>query len=57
MTKRVAIQGIKGSFHHQVSVNYFSEPIDIIPLLSFSDVVKRLCSEMLKLELLHLKIQ
>ena len=44
MTKRVAIQGIKGSFHHQVSVNYFSEPIDIIPLLSFSDVVKRLCS-------------
>ena len=44
MIKRVAIQGIKGSFHHQVSVNYFSEPIDIIPLLSFSDVVKRLCS-------------
>ena len=43
MIKRVAIQGIKGSFHHQVSVNYFSEPIDIIPLLSFSDVVKRLC--------------
>ena len=44
MINRVAIQGIKGSFHHQVSVNYFSGPIDIIPLLSFSDVVKRLCS-------------
>ena len=44
MKKNIGIQGIKGSFHHQVSVNYFSEPIDIIPLLSFSDVVKRLCS-------------
>ena len=44
MKKRVAIQGINGSFHHKVSVNYFSEPIDIIPLLSFPDVIKRLCS-------------
>ena len=27
MKNKIAIQGIKGSFHHQVALNYFDETI------------------------------
>jgi prephenate dehydratase len=45
MTKKVAIQGIEGSFHHIVSQTYFEEAIEVQPYLSFSEVVESLMSK------------
>jgi prephenate dehydratase len=42
MQNKIAIQGIKGSFHHQVALEYFQEPISIQECLSFEAVVDRL---------------
>ena len=39
MIKSVAIQGIKGSFHHIVSQNYFKTPVSIAPFMSFDQTV------------------
>lgn len=39
MIKSVAIQGIKGSFHHIVSQQYFDETINISECLTFDGVV------------------
>ena len=39
---RVAIQGIKGSFHHIVAQNYFSEEIDLLECMTFSEMPKLL---------------
>ena len=44
MIKKVAIQGIKGSFHHLVTQNYFATPVEIEPLLTFNDVIASLTS-------------
>lgn len=41
MKKRVAIQGIKGSFHHIVALSYFGDGIEIDPLLTFHQVVNQ----------------
>nr|WP_298287314.1 prephenate dehydratase [uncultured Lutibacter sp.] len=38
MTMKVAIQGIKGSFHHIVAEAYFGKNIDLIECLSFSEL-------------------
>ncbi|PIB32819.1 prephenate dehydratase [Gaetbulibacter sp. 5U11] len=40
MIKSVAIQGIKGSFHHIVSQNYFQTNVSIVPFLSFDQTVE-----------------
>ena len=45
MIKKVAIQGIKGSFHHLVSQNYFMNSAEAEPLLSFNEVVSHLVSK------------
>lgn len=42
MTTKIAIQGIKGSFHHQVVKEYFSENVDIDECLSFEELVDSL---------------
>jgi prephenate dehydratase len=39
---KVAIQGIKGSFHHIVAAEYFGENIDLVECLSFSEMPKLL---------------
>ena len=39
MIKTVAIQGVKGSFHHIVSQNYFETPVSILPFMSFDNTV------------------
>jgi len=44
MTKRVAIQGIEGSFHHIVSQTYFEGSVEVQPYLSFGDVVESVVS-------------
>ncbi|KRD11793.1 prephenate dehydratase [Flavobacterium sp. Root901] len=42
MTAKIAIQGIKGSFHHQVVKEYFSENVDIDECLSFEELIDSL---------------
>jgi prephenate dehydratase len=36
----IAIQGIKGSFHHQVAQEYFKNKVSILECNSFESVVK-----------------
>ncbi len=42
MPLRIAIQGIKGSNHHQVAKEYYGNDIDLVECLSFHDLVDRL---------------
>ena len=35
---KVAIQGIEGSYHHQVAMEYFGDSVEVIELLSFDEV-------------------
>ena len=44
MTTKIAIQGIKGSFHHQVVNEYFSENVSIDECLSFEELIDSLLS-------------
>ena len=40
METKIAIQGIKGSFHHQVAALYFSEKVELEECMSFETLVK-----------------
>jgi len=42
MTTKIAIQGIKGSFHHQVVKEYFAENVEIDECLSFEELIDSL---------------
>lgn len=42
METKIAIQGIKGSFHHQVAYEYFQQEHDLDECMSFDDLVKSL---------------
>ena len=42
--KKVAIQGIKGSYHHQVALNYFGKEIEIIEFLSFDELANSIAN-------------
>lgn len=42
MKGKVAIQGIKGSFHHQVATEYFGEDIEICECMSFDKLTDTL---------------
>ena len=44
MTTKIAIQGIKGSFHHQVVKEYFPENVEIDECLSFDELIDSLLS-------------
>jgi len=35
---KIAIQGIKGSYHHQVAINKFGDDIEIVECANFSDI-------------------
>ena len=39
MIQKVAIQGIKGSFHHQVALEYFHQDVDVVECMSFEELV------------------
>jgi len=41
---RIAIQGIKGSFHHQVAQDYFYQNVEVDECLSFEELVASLLS-------------
>jgi prephenate dehydratase len=40
LIKTVAIQGIRGSYHHIVSLQYFEHPVDVIECMTFDRVVE-----------------
>ena len=42
METKIAIQGIKGSFHHQVAKEYFEQEYDLDECMSFTSLVKSL---------------
>jgi prephenate dehydratase len=44
MELKIAIQGIKGSFHHQVAQEYFGEDIQVDECLSFEELVDSILS-------------
>ncbi|MCL6268104.1 prephenate dehydratase [Flagellimonas myxillae] len=44
MDLKVAIQGIKGSNHHQVAKEYFGEKIELVECLSFDKMIEHLCA-------------
>ena len=43
MDLKVAIQGIKGSNHYQVAMDYFDENIQLVECLSFDAMIDHLC--------------
>ncbi|WP_324721653.1 prephenate dehydratase [Salinimicrobium sp. HB62] len=45
MEEKVAIQGIRGSFHHQVAGEYFGQDIPVDECRSFRDVVESLLTQ------------
>ncbi|AJR03303.1 prephenate dehydratase [Siansivirga zeaxanthinifaciens] len=45
MIKTVAIQGVKGSFHHIVSKQYFAKPVETIECNTFDSLVDSLMSK------------
>ncbi|GAA4964868.1 prephenate dehydratase [Algibacter aquimarinus] len=45
MIKTVAIQGVRGSFHHIVSQEFFNKPVDIIECMTFDKVVDSLTTK------------
>lgn len=45
MINTVAIQGVRGSFHHIVSREFFDKPVDIIECMTFDRVVDALIKE------------
>jgi len=45
LIKTVAIQGVKGSFHHIVSQEFFSKPVDVIECMTFDGVVDSLATK------------
>ena len=48
MKEKIAIQGIKGSFHHSVAMDYFSHDVALEECLSFDAVVDALLSGKVK---------
>ena len=45
MSLKIAIQGVKGSNHHQVATNYFGEDIDLVECMSFDSLVDKLLNK------------
>ena len=39
---KIAIQGIKGSFHHLVALNYFGPTVDIVECITFQEIINKL---------------
>jgi prephenate dehydratase len=45
MSLKIAIQGIKGSNHHQVALDYFGDTINLVECMSFHDLVDQLINK------------
>ena len=55
MKEKIAIQGIKGSFHHAVAMDYFSPEVALEECLSFDAVVDALLSGKVKQAIMALE--
>jgi len=55
MKKKVAIQGIKGSFHHQVALEYFQENVTIDECLSFEALADSLLNNLSQLAVMAIE--
>ena len=40
LIEKVGIQGVKGAFHEEAAISYFGEELEIVPRLTFSDLVE-----------------
>jgi len=45
MNKKVGIQGIKGSFHHLVAMDYYHKDVAVMEHMSFHDLAQKLASK------------
>ncbi|MCM4157187.1 prephenate dehydratase [Gramella sp. AN32] len=45
MDKKIGIQGIKGSFHHLVAMNYYHRDVEVIEHLSFHELARQLAEK------------
>ncbi|APG60270.1 prephenate dehydratase [Christiangramia salexigens] len=45
MGKKIGIQGIKGSFHHLVAMDYYHRDVEVMEHLSFQELVQKLASK------------
>ncbi|MGA8853849.1 MAG: prephenate dehydratase [Christiangramia sp.] len=45
MDKKVGIQGIKGSFHHLVAMDYYHKDVSVLEHLSFHELAQKLASK------------
>ncbi|WP_162126436.1 prephenate dehydratase [Flavobacterium phycosphaerae] len=55
MEERIAIQGIKGSFHHQVALEYFQKNVKIDECLSFEALTDSLLSDKAQLAVMAIE--
>lgn len=55
MKQKIAIQGIKGSFHHQVALEYFQEQIIVDECLSFESLTDSLLSNRAQLAVMAIE--
>ena len=55
MKEKVAIQGIKGSFHHQVALEYFQENVIVDECLSFEALVDSLLNNQSQLAVMAIE--
>ncbi|WP_300441239.1 prephenate dehydratase [Christiangramia sp.] len=44
MDKKIGIQGIKGSFHHLVAMDYYHKDVSVLEHLSFHELARKLAS-------------
>lgn len=45
MNKKVGIQGIKGSFHHLVAMNYYHKDVEVMEHMSFHELAQKLAAK------------
>ncbi len=44
MNKKIGIQGIKGSFHHLVAMDYYHKDVEVLEHLSFQELAQKLAT-------------
>lgn len=45
MNKKIGIQGIKGSFHHLVAMDYYHKDVDVLEHMSFHELAQKLSAK------------
>ncbi len=45
MNKKIGIQGIKGSFHHLVAMDYYHKQVEVVEYMSFHELVQKLAAK------------